>query len=81
MKLLKLSYDRPSASQSVLVSGHHLAPVINFSLVEIFFVAVADLLLWGANSCEKMGLLGLSSAAHLGSIFLGTHDQILLSKI
>jgi hypothetical protein len=66
----KLTYDRRSFGQSVLVSGHHLRPATNlsFSSTEIIFRHI-KLFVWDALSDERMIcnllkqlLLGLASA-------------------
>jgi hypothetical protein len=52
----ELSYDRRSVGQSILVSGHHLAPATNFpfSSAEIIYRHLRFFLVWGALSDEKM---------------------------
>jgi hypothetical protein len=79
-----LYYYRRSICQSVLVSGTHVGPVTNFS-PSLFnhFYTVTGFLMWGAFSDEKsvwifQFLLGIASAAFLGSDSYGTHEHILL---
>jgi hypothetical protein len=49
---LKLSYDRQSVDQFVLVSGSRLEPMTRFS----FSVTIAGFLIWNALSDERTGL-------------------------
>jgi hypothetical protein len=81
----KLSHDRQSVGQSVLVSGHNPGPWSAFLLFEIFlrqllvyFVAPS---LPRGRVCTLLLLLGLTSAVALVSESRGTQDHILLSQV
>jgi hypothetical protein len=52
----KLHYDRRSVGQFVLVSGSHLGPVTN-SFISNYFLTAAQLLMSGALSDQRSGLL------------------------
>jgi hypothetical protein len=78
----KLSYDRRSHGQFILVSSTHQAPKTRFLLLSVSF----SLLMWGALSDERMGLsftmlLIFASTVILGTESHGTHDHILLPQI
>jgi hypothetical protein len=81
----KLSCDRRSVGQSVLVSGHIRTRDQFFFLLEIFFrqlrvyYFVAPSLTRG-RVCNLLLLLDLASPIPLGSESRGTKDHILLSQ-
>jgi hypothetical protein len=50
----KLHYDRQSVGQSILVSGTHLGPVTNWSI--LFIGSCGFFFMWGALSDEGTGL-------------------------
>jgi hypothetical protein len=52
-------YDRWSFGQSVLVSGFHLGPVINFLFYRNYVSAFAGFILWGALSDERIHITDL----------------------
>jgi hypothetical protein len=71
--------------QSAMLSWNK-APIWGLRPDFYYFQTVAGLLIWGAVSDERTGLLftnvaGLASAVILGSESRGTRDQILLSQI
>jgi hypothetical protein len=80
----KLSYDRRSFGQSVLISSHHLGPAINFSFtsIEILFrqlggcyYKAASLRRWLVWNVQL--LLCFASAAFVGSESRGALHHIL----
>jgi hypothetical protein len=82
----KLYYDRQSVGQSVLVSGTHVGPAINFSPFSLWLYFRQFRVCWcGAPSltrspiCTFQFLPGIASAAFLRSESHGTHEHILLS--
>jgi hypothetical protein len=86
----KLSYDRRSVGQSILVSGHHLGPPTKFSFTSmenIFrylrFPSCVAPFLTRRRACNLsvQVLLGLASAITLRSKSRRTRDNILLSHL
>jgi hypothetical protein len=83
----KSCYDQQSVGQSVLVSDLHLEPVTNFSFVPLEIILIFAVFQYGMPSltrtlaCNLCLLLGLTSAACLGSESHTTHDHTLLSQL
>jgi hypothetical protein len=87
---LKLSYDRRSVGQSILVSGHHLVPATNssFTLMENLFrhlklssCEVPSLTRGEICSLSVHLLLGLANAVTIRSKSRRTRDHILLCHL
>jgi hypothetical protein len=85
----KSSYVRRSVGQSVLVSGHHLRPLPNFSSSQwkissgicVCVHQYEEPYLARGRVCNILVLLGLASAVALGSKSHRTEDHMLLPQL